>query len=94
VDRWILRDGRQVCAEGTNVENLEHLRGAPQYLTRHEDVFDLLDRAQEVKSVTWFESCGKNDPLLSVNERFARKLRERRASLDLITTPGGYHWQS
>jgi len=63
-------------------------------IRRDEDVFDLLTRAVEVKSVAWFESCGNNDVLLSVNERFARKLRERGVSLDLITTSGGHDWQS
>jgi putative tributyrin esterase len=63
-------------------------------IRRDEDVFDLLNRAVEVKSVTWFESCGKNAALLSVNERFARKLRERGVGLDLITTSGGHDWQS
>lgn len=68
--------------------------GVRPNIRRDEDVFDLLDRAVAVKSVTWFESCGKNDPLLSVNERFARKLRERGVILDLITTSGGHDWQS
>jgi putative tributyrin esterase len=63
-------------------------------IRRDEDVFDLLDHAVEVKNVTWFESCGKNDALISVNERFARKLRERGVTLDLITTSGGHDWQS
>ena len=68
--------------------------GVRPNIRRDEDVFDLLDRAVEVRSVTWFESCGKNDALLSVNERFARKLRERGVILDLITTSGGHDWQS
>lgn len=68
--------------------------GVRPNIRRDEDVFDLLDRAVEVKSVTWFESCGKNDALLGVNERFARELRERGVSLDLITTSGGHDWQS
>lgn len=68
--------------------------GVRPNIRRDEDVFDLLDRAVVVKSVTWFESCGKNDALLSVNERFARKLRERGVTLDLMTTLGGHDWQS
>jgi S-formylglutathione hydrolase FrmB len=31
---------------------------------RKEDVFDLFDRAAEVKGLTWSESCGNDDPLL------------------------------
>jgi putative tributyrin esterase len=61
---------------------------------RDEDVFDLLDRAAEVQKVTWFLSCGKDDPLLSVNGRFARELRGRGVALDLIATSGGHGWQS
>ncbi len=44
---------------------------------RDEDVFDLLEGAKEVKNAKWFESCGKDDPLLGVNERFAHQLRVR-----------------
>jgi hypothetical protein len=55
--------------------------GVRPNIRRDEDVFDLLDRAAELKGTTWFESCGKNDALLSVNERFARKLRERGVTL-------------
>jgi putative tributyrin esterase len=61
---------------------------------RDEDVFDLLDRNAEVQSANWFESCGKDDPLLAINERFAHQLRGRGAKLDAITTPGGHDWQS
>lgn len=68
--------------------------GVRSNIRRDEDVFDLLDRATEVQKVRWFLSCGKDDPLLSVNERFARKLRERGVPLDLITTSGGHGWQS
>jgi putative tributyrin esterase len=61
---------------------------------RDEDVFDLLDRKVEVQSAAWFESCGKDDPLLATNERFAHQLRSRGATLHAITTPGGHDWQS
>lgn len=59
-----------------------------------EDVFHLLDRLPEAQSVKWFESCGQNDPLHGVNERFARKMREHGVGLDPITTPGGHDWQN
>ena len=61
---------------------------------RDEDVFDLLESAKEVQSATWFESCGKDDPLLAVNERFAHQLHTRGANLQAITPPGGHDWKS
>jgi len=68
--------------------------GVRRSTRRDEDVFDLLDGAAEVQKVTWFVSCGKDDPLLSVNGGFARKLRGRGVALDLIITSGGHGWQS
>jgi putative tributyrin esterase len=59
-----------------------------------EDVFELLDRAARISDTKWFLSCGQNDPLHPVNERFARRMRERGVNLDLINTPGGHDWQS
>ena len=59
-----------------------------------EDVFTLLDHAQDLHHTRWFESCGQDDPLHGVNERFVRKARERGLDLDAITTPGGHDWQS
>lgn len=61
---------------------------------RDEDVFDLLEGAKEVKNATWFESCGKDDPLLGVNERFAHQLRVRGAKPQSVTTSGGHDWRS
>jgi S-formylglutathione hydrolase FrmB len=61
---------------------------------RDEDVFDLLEGAKEVNNATWFESCGKDDPLLGVNERFAHQLRVRGAKLQSIITSGGHDWRS
>jgi len=42
---------------------------------RDEDVFNLLEGTKAVQSRAWFESCGNDDPLLAVNERFAHQLR-------------------
>ena len=62
---------------------------------RHdEDVFDLLRNSKSVQGNRWFDSCGQSDPLLAVNERFVKQLRERRADVDLLETPGGHDWQS
>lgn len=60
---------------------------------RGEDVFHLLDRAKERRDMLWFESCGKNDVLFDVNQRFAQQLRKRGADLKSVTTPGGHDWQ-
>jgi putative tributyrin esterase len=61
---------------------------------RDEDVFNLLDGAKELQSVTWFESCGKDDPLLAVNERFASQLQFHGADVQTIITLGGHDWRS
>jgi|ERR1700677_798040 hypothetical protein len=61
---------------------------------RDEDVFDLLEHGAEVRGTTWFESCGRNDPLYVANERFAHELRGRGAILEATTTAGGHDWQS
>jgi putative tributyrin esterase len=68
--------------------------GVRPNIRRDEDVFDLLEGAKEVKNETWFESCGKDDPLLGVNEQFAHKLRVRRAKPQSIITSGGHDWRS
>lgn len=63
--------------------------------SRHDDdVFYLLDHIVNVQPVSWFESCGKDDPLDSVNARFVKKLCERGIKVDAITTPGGHEWKS
>src|ERR1700677_1518502 len=49
---------------------------------RDEDVFDLLEHGAEVRGTTWFESCGRNDPLYVANERFAHELRGRHFGSD------------
>ncbi len=59
-----------------------------------DDVFDLLDHASDVQRVTWFESCGRDDPMHSVNQRFTRRLQEKGVSVNLLTTPGGHDWQA
>ena len=61
---------------------------------REEDVFDLMSRSTEVAQIKWFESCGPQDPLFPVNQRFARELLRRGATLDRLTTPGGHDWRS
>jgi putative tributyrin esterase len=61
---------------------------------RDEDVFDLLEGANEVQGSTWFESCGKGDPLLAVNERFAHQMNMRGVNLQTIITVGGHDWRS
>jgi hypothetical protein len=80
-------------ALGTDVESLDDFGVRPS--VRHdEDIFDLLRNSKSVQGNRWFDSCGQSDPLLAVNERFVRQLRERRADVDLIETPGGHDWQS
>jgi len=61
---------------------------------KDEDVFELLDRAPKNFGAQWFLSCGQNDPLHAVNQRFAQRMRERGMKLDLINTPGSHDWQS
>ena len=61
---------------------------------RDEDVFDMVDRRPQNHNITWFESCGKDDPLLGTNERFAHRLRSRGANVHVLTTPGGHDWNS
>ena len=61
---------------------------------KDEDVFELLDRAPKNFSAQWFLSCGQNDPLHAVNQRFVQRMRERGMNLDLINTPVSHDWQS
>ena len=61
---------------------------------RNEDVFNLLETMNQMQGTTWFESCGKDDPLISVNERFARELRNSGGDLQMIITPGSHDWRS
>jgi enterochelin esterase-like enzyme len=68
--------------------------GADRESRQDEDVFNLLDHSSTAQGATWFESCGRNDPLRAVNERFARKMRERGADINYTVTPGGHDWQS
>jgi S-formylglutathione hydrolase FrmB len=60
-----------------------------------EDVFNLLDHASanQLQSIQWFSSCGKDDPLYAVNARFVREMHQSGTKLDLITTPGAHEWQ-
>ena len=59
-----------------------------------EDVFALLGASGKSQKVHWFDSCGKEDPLRGINERFVSQLRQRGADLDTMVTPGGHDWQS
>jgi putative tributyrin esterase len=59
-----------------------------------DDVFNLLDNASDVHRGTWFESCGRDDPMHPVNQRFSRRLQERGVSVNLLTTPGGHDWKA
>ena len=59
-----------------------------------EDVFELLNHASAPQQTVWFASCGRNDPLHAIDEKFVRELRARGARVNLITTPGGHDWQS
>jgi S-formylglutathione hydrolase FrmB len=68
--------------------------GVGRRTRREEDVFELLGRSTQAVRVRWFESCGQQDPLFAVNQRFARELLRRGAALDRMTTPGGHDWQS
>jgi putative tributyrin esterase len=70
------------------------LFGVRSSTRQDEDVFDLLDRAPDLPGTIWFESCGRDDLLRGVNERFVQKLREHGVDADAITTPGGHDWQS
>lgn len=60
----------------------------------NEDVFDLLQNSMPLPQTTWFASCGKNDPLLDANERFARRLHQHGVALKFITTASGHDWKS
>jgi S-formylglutathione hydrolase FrmB len=68
--------------------------GLSREARRDEDVFDLLDKATVITDEAWFLSCGREDPLRGVNERFARQVRKRSSNVVQITTPGGHDWQS
>lgn len=59
-----------------------------------EDVFELLNRATDLQSVTWFESCGFHDPLYAINARFVREMHAHGVPLEGITTPGFHDWQT
>jgi S-formylglutathione hydrolase FrmB len=59
-----------------------------------EDIFELLNRAPDLQSITWFESCGFHDPLEPINARFVRELHARGIPLEGITTPGFHDWQT
>jgi len=61
---------------------------------RDEDVFNLLSSTKGAQSIVWFESCGKEDPLFSVNQWFARDLIANGANVRTVTTPGGHDWNS
>jgi putative tributyrin esterase len=61
---------------------------------RDEDVFELIRGASDVRRLKWFESCGKEDPLLAVNERFVRQMNMQGANVQTITTVGGHDWRS
>jgi putative tributyrin esterase len=68
--------------------------GLRPHVRQDEDAFDLLNHGAEVRNTTWFLSCGRSDPLLAVNERLARELRERGAALEVTATAGGHDWQT
>lgn len=59
-----------------------------------EDVFNLLDRSRSDPNLSWFVSCGSEDPLHSVNVRFAGKLRKRGFVAQMTSTSGGHDWRS
>ncbi len=61
---------------------------------RDEDVFELLVHMRDPHGAKWFQSCGQDDSLHGVNERFVRQLREQGVDVEGITTPGGHDWQS
>lgn len=61
---------------------------------RDEDVFDLLGNSTRTQTTRWFESCGQNDPLLEVNRRFERQLRQRGVDIETLETPGAHDWRS
>lgn len=68
--------------------------GVQWNVRRDEDVFNLLETRKGMQRSTWFESCGGDDPLVGVNERFTRELRKRDENVRTIITPGGHDWQS
>lgn len=61
---------------------------------RDEDVFDLLRNSRGVPNSGWFDSCGRSDPLLAVNRRFVKQLRESGMNVEALETRGGHDWQS
>jgi len=68
--------------------------GVRPSVRRDPDVFDLLRNSKSGPGNRWLDSCGQSDPLRAVNERWVKQLRERRADVDLVETPGGHDWQS
>jgi S-formylglutathione hydrolase FrmB len=60
---------------------------------RDEDVFALLNGSKPPQTA-WFASCGKDDPLHGVGERFAHSLRQQGVEVRLVTTEGGHDWRS
>jgi S-formylglutathione hydrolase FrmB len=68
--------------------------GVQESSRKDEDVFDLLEAQQGKPRMAWFESCGKQDPLYAVNERFAKRLRESGADLHTTTAQHGHEWAS
>jgi S-formylglutathione hydrolase FrmB len=68
--------------------------GLRRNVRRDEDVFDLLEHGSEVRGTTWFESCGRSDPLYATNALFAHELRGRGVILEASTIAGGHDWQS
>jgi putative tributyrin esterase len=68
--------------------------GVRESTRRDEDVFELLDHIRDPHSARWFDSCGQDDPLHGVNERFMRHMRERGVEVEAMTTPNGHDWQS
>jgi S-formylglutathione hydrolase FrmB len=59
-----------------------------------EDVFSLLRQRKDAPPSKWFVSCGENDPLLNVNERFARQIRQQELEARMAVTPSGHDWTS
>jgi S-formylglutathione hydrolase FrmB len=60
---------------------------------RDEDVFQLLQQNNQLPA-DWFISCSKREPFYSFNERLARELKDRRVSVDFLSTNGGHDFES
>ncbi len=61
---------------------------------RDEDVFVLLEQADDPQSVMWFVACGTSDPTYPNNERFLRRMRERGVAVESVIMPGTHSWES